>query len=202
MKGLRRLAVVMLCGLWLVGPADAESMSDSALTEVRQQLMQAAYQAELSGDPNYDFANLMVAHQGAGIDMAKALLDSSEDERLVRVAELIIDNHEREIEDLNTWLERYDEPSPEDDAEAVRQAYRAVLDGLAEDRDEFRVQGDADSVFANAMIWHHELAVALGQVMLNHSVDAQLRILAGDIVRDSTRDIAELRNWMRTREAD
>lgn len=190
--------LVSLClGL---GPARAESGDDAALQAARDDLMTAVFEVELSGDADFDFSRLMVAHQTAGVQLGQLILDQTEDERLSRVANLIVEKHQDRIEQFNTWLGRYDEANPDDDAELIRQTYQTVLDEFAQDRDEFRVSGDVEWVFANAMTWHHELTVSLGQVMLNHSVDAQLRILAGDVVREANRDIAELRNWMQMRE--
>lgn len=197
----RRWAVLSVV-LVLIGQAMADDGTEQSLQQGREDLMNAAFEIELSGDPDFDFTRVMVAHQNAAVALATQLLKQSDDERLVRVARLIVENHQAESEQLSTWLGRYDEANPGRDAEQIRAIYQTVLDGVADDREEFRVAGDADWVFANAMIWHNELSIALGQVMLNHSVDAQLRILAGDVVRNANRDIAELRNWMQSRELE
>lgn len=200
--GWKQLIAMTAWTLVAVAPVSAESTSDASVLQAREELMTAVFEVELSGDPDFDFSRLMATHQNAGVQMAELILDKTEDERLGRVAELIVEKHRDGIEAFNTWLGRYDEADPDDDAELIRETYQTVLDEFAQDRDEFRVDGDAELVFANAMVWHHELTVSLGQVMLNHSVDAQLRILAGDVVREANRDIAELRNWMQTRELD
>ncbi|PTY35785.1 hypothetical protein BGP77_00175 [Saccharospirillum sp. MSK14-1] len=194
-------------GVWLVlmvsaGSAMAEVSAEASLQAARSELMSAVFDVELSGDADFDFSQLMVTHQSAGVQMAQRIADQTDDERLSRVAELIVEKHRDDIEAFNTWLGRYDEANPDADATQIRETYQTVLDEFAEDRDEFQVGEDAEARFANAMIWHHELTVSLGQVMLNHSVDAQLRILAGDVVREANRDIAELRNWMQTRNLD
>jgi len=193
------IGLLMSCAL-VLAPAMAEQSAEASVQEARTELMSAVFDVELSGDPDFDFSRLMVTHQNAGVQMAELILDQTDNERLGRVAELIVKKHRDEIEAFNTWLERYDEPNPDDDAQLIRETYQMVLEQFAQDRGEFQVDGDAEIVFANAMVWHHELVVSLGQVMLNHSVDAQLRILAGDVVREANRDIAELRNWMQTRE--
>lgn len=195
------IGLLMSCAL-VLAPAMAEQSAEASVQEARAELMGVVFEVELTGDPDFDFSRLMVAHQNTGVQMAELILDKTDNERLGRVAELIVKKHRDDIDAFNTWLERYDEPDPDDDAPLIRQTYQTVLDEFAEDRGEFQVDGDAETVFANAMVWHHELVVSLGQVMLNHSVDAQLRILAGDVVREANRDIAELRNWMQTRELE
>lgn len=198
--GWQPLMVLGVCSVLSLASVNAESTTDAALLETRETLMTAVFEVELSGDVDVDFSRLMVAHQDAGVQMAQQLLAQTEDERLRRVAELIVDKHRDGLEALNTWLQRYDEADPQDDATLIRETYQTVLDDFAQNRAEFRLGDTAETRFANAMIWHHELVVSLGQVMLDHSVDAQLRILAGDVVREANRDIAELRNWQQTRE--
>ncbi|MFG1496065.1 DUF305 domain-containing protein [Saccharospirillum sp. HFRX-1] len=203
MKAVMGSLVSLLMGCVLImAPVGAEESAEVSLQQARTELMSAVFEVTLSGDVDFDFSQLMVAHQSAGVQMAELMLDKTDNERLGRVAELIVKKHRDEIEAFDTWLGRYDEANPDDDAQLIRQTYQTVLDQFADDRGEFQVEGDAETVFAHAMVWHHELVVSLGQVILNHSVDAQLRILAGDVVREANRDIAELRNWMQTRELE
>ncbi len=163
--------------------------------EPRESLVGALYDYDLTGDPNYDYARIMVPMNIRAIAMIDTLLDHSEDERLLRVAGLMKDEIAAELEALQEWQARFSEPTPGDNAEAVKVAIKGVRDRMMEHRDEMEASQETGTAFAAAMVWYHEVAISLTQVTLDYSVDAQLRMLASDIRRDHTRQIAELRNW-------
>jgi uncharacterized protein (DUF305 family) len=58
----------------------------------------------MSGDPDVDFATMMIPHHRGAIDMARAQLESGKDPELRRLAEKIITDQEREIAILEEWL--------------------------------------------------------------------------------------------------
>ena len=54
-----------------------------------------------------------------------------------------------------------------------------------------------DAAFAQKMIAHHEGAIAMARVQLEHGGDAQAKRLAEKTIEENTRGIAELRDWLR-----
>jgi len=59
--------------------------------------MHAAMDVTLSGDPDRDFARMMIPHHQGAIDMALAELRYGKDERLKRLAQEIIVDQQQEI---------------------------------------------------------------------------------------------------------
>jgi uncharacterized protein (DUF305 family) len=69
--------------------------------------MQQGMSAPMSGDPDIDFARMMIPHHQSAIDMARSELEHGKDEELRRMAQKIIDDQGREIAELNDWLARH-----------------------------------------------------------------------------------------------
>lgn len=62
---------------------------------------------KMTGKPGVDFAKMMIPHHQSAIDMAKAYLESGEnDPELVKLSNEIIAAQETEIAFLKAWLEK------------------------------------------------------------------------------------------------
>jgi uncharacterized protein (DUF305 family) len=57
--------------------------------------------------------------------------------------------------------------------------------------------GDADVDFVRGMIPHHQGAIDMARVVLQHGKNETARKWAGDIIREQARELAEMREWLR-----
>ena len=76
----------------LAGNVDFETAMNAAMTR-----MHAGMMTRYSGNPDRDFAAMMIPHHQGAIDMAKLELSHGKDERLRRLAQGIIVEQEQEI---------------------------------------------------------------------------------------------------------
>jgi len=66
--------------------------------------MQASMPKDQKGDPDVDFARMMIPHHQSAIDMAKVELQYGKDPMLRKMAEKMIKDQGKEIGDLEKWL--------------------------------------------------------------------------------------------------
>lgn len=60
--------------------------------------------------------------------------------------------------------------------------------------------GNPDVDFVKNMIPHHEGAVAMARVQLEHGKDPELRKLAEDIIKAQDKEIAQMKDWLEKNE--
>ena len=75
------------------------------------------------------------------------------------------------------------------------QAYREANDRMHEDM-MVGFTGDADVDFARGMIPHHQGAIDMANIVLEHGEDEEIRELAEEIIAAQEEEIAFLRDWL------
>lgn len=190
MKRWKALVVVMLS---LIGTVLAQS---GELRDSGERLKASLYEYEPLGDVNHDYVNLISVQYRLAAELSDIKLDQLEAASLQRVARSALSKAENELVDIEAWLSRNSRPNIGDNAELVQSSIHALSERMKDVESRFvDAELEDDAYFAQLMLWHHEVAIAVGQLVVNQSVDAQVRMLATDTVRRHTREIAQLRNW-------
>jgi len=108
--------------LTIVGPerfaqAQPAKGAQAAFERVREVMNDRFRDMKLAGDPDRDFAALVIAHHEDLIFLARTQLEHGADEQLRRMAQKIIDEQQKQISELKAWQVRNRQPD-----------YRARLD--------------------------------------------------------------------------
>ncbi|MEF2547097.1 DUF305 domain-containing protein [Aurantimonas sp. E1-2-R+4] len=82
------------------------TQSSQGYMEAMQRMQEQMGAIQMSGDADTDFAKMMIPHHQSAIEMAKVELENGKDEELKALAQKMIDDQEKEIEQLQTWLEK------------------------------------------------------------------------------------------------
>jgi len=101
LKPIGALALILLFGAL---PSD---QSFTSLMQDATTRMHAGMRVQLSGDPDRDFARMMIPHHQGAIDMALVELRYGKDERLRRLAQEIIVEQQQEIAVMQQALRKH-----------------------------------------------------------------------------------------------
>ncbi len=86
-------------------PADGDSEATKAFKQADMDMMQGMA-VEYTGNADVDFRIKMIPHHQGAIDMAKVALEHGVDPETKALAEAIIATQEREIAEMQAWLEK------------------------------------------------------------------------------------------------
>nr|WP_155465166.1 DUF305 domain-containing protein [Duganella radicis] len=82
----------------------------SALMDDAMNVMDAGMrQAPMNGNPDHDFVTMMMPHHQGAVDMAKAVLLSTQDPEIRNLALGIIAEQQIEIKVMQAWLQHHKE---------------------------------------------------------------------------------------------
>ncbi|MFC3206661.1 CopM family metallochaperone [Aquamicrobium soli] len=74
--------------------------------------------------------------------------------------------------------------------------YQAAMDKMHRDMMAMQYTGNADADFVRAMIPHHQAAIDMAKVLLDHGKDPDLRKLAQNIITAQEKEITEMEDWL------
>lgn len=148
----------------------------------------AAHGSMMSEEPfDATFIDGMIVHHQGAIEMAKVALVEAEHAELRTLAEGIVAAQESEIEQMQGWRSAW---YPDLDATA----------GMMMDMGQMTISDDAsvpfDQRFLEAMISHHQGALAMAKMALDNAEHAEIRTLAEAIIAAQEAEIAQMQGWL------
>lgn len=132
------------------------------------------------------FIDSMIMHHQGAIDMAKAAQQKAEHPELKQQADAIITAQAAEIKQMQTWRKTW-------------YPNAAQTSGLAMSMGTMKIADDAsksfDLRFIEAMIPHHEGAIAMAKAAQAQAQHPEIKTLAGKIIAAQQKEIAQMKAW-------
>lgn len=150
------------------------------------------------------FIEQMIPHHEDAITMAKLAQTKAQRTEVKQLAENIIDSQGREIDQMEAWYrDWYGKEVPQDGRVMGRhgmgQATTMHMGMMGDESDMTRLEqaADFDRVFVEEMIPHHQMAVMMATMLKNGTRRPEMSKLADDIIAAQTKEIEQMRTWLK-----
>lgn len=154
-------------------------------------------------DADYElrFLDAMIPHHQGAVEMAQEVLAKSQRPEMKKLAEDIIAAQNREIEHMKQWRKAwYPKADSKPMAWHVQMGHMMAMS--PEQMQAMMMKGDLgaadaefDLRFLNAMIPHHEGAIAMAKDVLSKSKRPEMKKLAQDIITSQQKEIDRMKAW-------
>lgn len=146
---------------------------------------------QMTGDPDYDFAAMMVPHHQGAIDMAQIELTSGSDKEIIQMANQIVDEQQKEIANLNKWL---GSNSPATSNDSFKKEMQQEMESMMNIK--MTMTGNTDKDFLLMMIPHHQSGVNMAKLQVKYGKNAELEKMAKKSIDDQKKEIATMQEWL------
>ena len=151
---------------------------------------------KMTGDFDLDFANMMVIHHQAAIDMSEVEIAKGKDEGMITMAKNIITAQKAEIEQMQRFVKNYKMPEKKMENGEMHNELGTTMKAMMDKMHNMQMTGNTDKDFAMMMIPHHESAVKMAEEEIGHGKQLELKKLAQKIIADQNKEINEFKAWL------
>jgi uncharacterized protein (DUF305 family) len=139
------------------------------------------------------FMSMMIAHHQSATEMARWILDRTDNTQITESAQQIIDEQETEIEQMTGWLQEWYGQEPDTEMMGMMQEMMGGMMQTMMDAE------NPEQAFLEGMSMHHDGAIDMAQLALFQSTHSELRTLAQGIIVAQAEEIAQFQTWLSER---
>ncbi|MBA2585166.1 MAG: DUF305 domain-containing protein [Chthoniobacterales bacterium] len=136
------------------------------------------------------FLKQMIHHHQMAVEMGELATKNTKRAELNQLGKQIISAQKAEIEKMRGWLKSWH-------AETAAMAQMPGMEKMMQEMDTMKAAKDADfdKMFLEHMTHHHQGAVEMAKLVDGRSDRAELKQLAGNIIKDQTKEIEQMKSW-------
>lgn len=159
-----------------------------------------------SADANYDlrFIDAMIPHHQGAVEMAKQAQQKSKRPEIKKLASEIIKAQDQEIAQLKQWRTAWYPKASSTPVAYDAKTGKTVpmpheqMQGMMMNMDLGATDTEFDLRFINAMIPHHESAIAMAKDALSKSQRPEIKKLAQSIIDSQQAEINQMKQWRKS----
>lgn len=168
------------------GASKTSSSTDTSFKQVMDKMMQNMHSTKMTNDPDHDFATMMKAHHEGAIEMSNIELTRGKNAELKQVAQKIIDDSKKDINDLNSFLNSH---KPSKNTDFSKKQMDKMMQSMNMNMEHGR---DIDKEFAMMMVMHHRHGIEMARDYLKVGTAEETRKVANNAIKANTEDIKKL----------
>ena len=194
---LLMIAAIAGCSSNNTSGNDGMDKGDTTKTYISQlhasmnRMMTDMRNAQPSGNPDKDFARMMMIHHQAAVKMAQVQLSGGSDSTMLELAQSIIGDQQKEILVFDEFI------NANKGLKGKSRLGQRFLD-LMSDHDMSRATSTVDGSFVNMMIPHHEDGIKMAKEYLKEARDEKLKKIAENIISSQEKEILQMQTWLAT----
>ncbi|TVT37047.1 DUF305 domain-containing protein [Hymenobacter setariae] len=201
MNRFLRLPALALLGLSLATTAckkeeglQVQPHDQSTQMTIMHDMMKMMDAMKPTGDPDNDYAMMMIMHHQGAINMSQEELKSGADADMKAMAQSIITAQQKEIAQFQAFLTSHPAQAPAvPDFSALQMAN---MMRMSQANDLRPLTGNPDFDFAQLMVDHHRSAIENSDAVLKYGRQATTKALAQQIIDEQKSEITMLQTWL------
>jgi uncharacterized protein (DUF305 family) len=147
----------------------------------------------MSGDPDTHFAKMMKMHHQGAINMSNIVLSEGKDTTIKRIAQSMKMMQMAEITNLNNFLSAH---IPHAANMTFNDKMKLSMEKMHRNADLQNVNGNIDHDFAILMIFHHQSAIEMADLVIHFGHETTISNMAQSMKTDQEMEIEELQKWL------
>jgi uncharacterized protein (DUF305 family) len=205
----KKFAIYSLVALLTSTTITAFSLTDSvkAQEQIQAQIPRSAERRmDMRTEVDKPFIEMMIPHHQSAIEMAQMALSRANSPEVKKLAQSIIEEQTREIEQMQAWYKQwYGTEVPTTDMsmgmhnsmdEAMMQAMQQQEMMDMEMMSALENAQNFDQEFLRQMTRHHQMATMMAGMVVNSAHHREIRTLAQNIVESQSAEIAQMQKLL------
>jgi len=150
----------------------------------------------MTGHTDQDFAMMMIEHHKGAIVMAKAEISHGKDVSLKQMSKDIIKKQEKEIKDLQSFVNKFKAGHQDATAHKVNMNdpfNKKMMASMKMGKMHNDAKASIDHKFLEHMIMHHQQGIDMAKAELTHGKDVSMKKMAQQIIADQEKEIKTMK---------